>query len=152
MTIEVPKTMPDKYMQEHPIESDTLITSKIEEFDTELAKIPDDDVKKAAYLQALEKCPDLVSSQKEKLKFLRCEVFNADVSKEHGGHCCFLKKDMVHKTATKCCPSWRNVTSSFLLLRSISYIIACSDSYGRLLEQTFRGIRTGTSLFTIDIV
>lgn len=73
----VPKTESDLYRQEHPVESEDLLLAKYEELEEELAKIPDD-VKKV-YLQAVEKCPDLVG-QKEKLKFLRCEVFNADVS------------------------------------------------------------------------
>lgn len=36
-------------------------------------------MKSFAYQQAVKKCPQLVS-KKEKLMFLRCEVFNADVS------------------------------------------------------------------------
>lgn len=73
----VTKTKPDMYSQEHPIESEELILAKLDELQTELDGISDKD--KATYLQALEKCPRLVS-KKEKLQFLRCEVFNADVS------------------------------------------------------------------------
>jgi hypothetical protein len=85
----VPKTKPDLYQQEHPIESEDLILAKLDELEAELAKIADKD--KATYLQALEKCPQLVSN-KEKLQFLRCEVFNADVSDGFVIGVCLLQK------------------------------------------------------------
>lgn len=85
----VPKTEPDMYKQQHPIESEELIAAKLAEFETEMAKIPDKE--KGTYLSAVEKCPDQVSD-KEKLKFLRCEVFNADVSLP----CCFVSRSPIH--------------------------------------------------------
>lgn len=75
--MKVLKTEPDMYKQEHPIESDELIEAKLKELELELEKLSVPI--KASYLQAVEKSPKLVS-RKEKLQFLRCEVFNADVS------------------------------------------------------------------------
>lgn len=45
----------------------------------EIEKLPDD--LKAGWLQAKEKCPDLVGED-HRLMFLRCEVFNAEVSEQ----------------------------------------------------------------------
>ena len=72
----VPKTKPDMYQQEHPIESEDLILTKLKELEVELEKIPVNE--KTIFLQAVKKCPQLVSNT-EKIQFLRCEVFNADV-------------------------------------------------------------------------
>jgi len=73
----VPKTKPDMYSQEHPIENEELSQAKLDKLDQDLEKL--DAKEKAAYLQALEKCPQLITP-KDKLQVLRCEVFNADVS------------------------------------------------------------------------
>ena len=79
--MKVPKTEPDMYKQEHPIESEELIEFKLQELEEELDKLSP--VIKANYVEALARSPELVS-RKEKLKFLRCEVFNADVSSTCG--------------------------------------------------------------------
>lgn len=67
----------DVYGQFHPIETKEMIVEKLEEFEREIKKLPED-VKKSL-LEAEEKCPDLVTED-FKLIFLRSEVFNADVS------------------------------------------------------------------------
>ena len=68
---------PDVYGQLHPLETEDLVYQKRKEFEDELAKIPHG--QKKCLLQAQEKCPQLLNDD-FKLKFLRCEVFNADVS------------------------------------------------------------------------
>jgi len=68
---------PDIYGQVHPTETPELVAEKLAALDVELDKIPAE--KKPQYQLALEKCPQLVD-QDVKLQFLRCEVFNADVS------------------------------------------------------------------------
>jgi hypothetical protein len=69
--------IPDVYGQVHPIETEDLIARKQKEFEDELEKIPESE--KQNMLKAQEKCPDLLTDD-FKLKFLRCEVFNSDVS------------------------------------------------------------------------
>ena len=71
-------TETDLYGQRHPIENDQLITSKLKEFEDEVDKIPE--AEKGSLLQAQSKCPSLLVDD-FKLMFLRCEIFNADVSK-----------------------------------------------------------------------
>ena len=66
------------YGQVHPVETEDLIQNKLEELETELDKIPPED--KLQWMQALAKCDDSQVGQDFKLQFLRCEVFNADVS------------------------------------------------------------------------
>jgi len=66
---------PDIYGQLYPVETKELINQKRKEFEDELAKIPND--QKKCLLQAQEKCPQLLNDDLT-LKFLRCEVFNAD--------------------------------------------------------------------------
>jgi hypothetical protein len=68
---------PDMYGQLHPLETEELITSKLLALKDEISKLPDDTT--TAWKQALEKCPQLVDTDFQ-LQFLRCEVFNADVS------------------------------------------------------------------------
>jgi hypothetical protein len=69
--------VPDIYGQVHPNETPELIAQKQTEFDTEIEKLASD--AKENLLQAQERCPELLTHD-FKLMFLRCEVFNADVS------------------------------------------------------------------------
>ena len=71
-------TEPDEYGQVHPHETPELIQSKLKEFEEELAKI--DDETRASADQAKAKCADGMLTDDFKLMFLRCEIFNADVS------------------------------------------------------------------------
>lgn len=68
-------TPPDQYGQIHPIETDELIAAKRQEFETELAKISE----KQNVEMAQQRCPELLTDD-FKLMFLRCEVFQANVS------------------------------------------------------------------------
>jgi hypothetical protein len=72
----MPETM-DIYNQVHPEETPELIAQSQAALHNELAKLPQE--KKVGWLQATEKCPELVKED-HTLMFLRCEVFNADVS------------------------------------------------------------------------
>lgn len=67
----------DIYGQFHPVETDDMIVEKLQKFEEEVKKLPEESIQ--SLLQAEEKCPDLVT-EKFKLIFLRSEVFNADVS------------------------------------------------------------------------
>ena len=67
--------VPDMYGQLHPVETLELIARKRQEFEAEIAKLPD----KKNLEEAQKKCPHLLTDD-FKLIFLRCEVFNADVS------------------------------------------------------------------------
>ena len=67
----------DLYGQRHPIENEELIGTKLKEFDSEVEKLPNDE--KPCLMEAQSKCPDLLIDD-FKLMFLRCEIFNADVS------------------------------------------------------------------------
>ena len=71
-------TQPDIYGQCHPIETPTLIETKLKEFEEELLKLPEE--KTISLKMANEKCPPGYIDNDFKLMFLRCEVFNVDVS------------------------------------------------------------------------
>lgn len=68
---------PDVYGQVHPEETDEMITEKLQAFEAELEKLPEDS--KKSMLEAQEKCPDQTTKE-FKLMFLRSEVFNADLA------------------------------------------------------------------------
>lgn len=68
--------IPDSYGQLHPVENDEMIANKLELFEEELTNLPNET--KKSLKQAEEKCPDQLTKD-FKLRFLRSEVFNADV-------------------------------------------------------------------------
>jgi len=74
---EIPMSREDIYGQRHPIESVDMIEDKLFELDGELALLRPEE--KQGWIQAQEKCPSLITND-FKLMFLRCEVYNADVS------------------------------------------------------------------------
>jgi hypothetical protein len=74
----IPMSDADIYGQRHPIESTDLIGSKLMELDDELSKLTAEDAE--GWTQAKEKCSSDLVDDDFKLMFLRCEVFNADVS------------------------------------------------------------------------
>jgi hypothetical protein len=67
----------DLYGQLHPVETQDLIDRKLVEFDAVLEMLPDE--KKVCLKQAESKCSHILTEEFI-LSFLRCEVFNADVS------------------------------------------------------------------------
>jgi hypothetical protein len=68
---------PDVYGQVHSVETKELISTKLKELEEEVAKLPDDKV--LCLKQAQDICPQFLDDD-FRLLFLRCEVFNADVS------------------------------------------------------------------------
>lgn len=74
----IPMSDEDMYGQRHPVENPDLIAAKLGELEEELSQLSDEDSQ--GWTQAKAKCsPDLINDD-FKLMFLRCEVFNADVS------------------------------------------------------------------------
>jgi hypothetical protein len=76
-------SVPDQYGHLHPIETPDLVRSKLKDLEVEIAKL-DKEVKEA-YHEAQTKCPDLITDE-FKLIFLRCELFNAEVSTLYSWH------------------------------------------------------------------
>jgi CRAL/TRIO domain len=69
---------PDQYGQRHPVETPELLERKQNEFQVELDQMPDAAKKNVVFAQ--EKCPDLATSDKFKLMFLRTEVFHTELA------------------------------------------------------------------------
>lgn len=78
MNDEIPMTKEDIYGQRHPIENPDLVEEKIFELDGELALLLPE--QKQGWIQAQEKCDPSLIGDDFKLLFLRCEVFNCEVS------------------------------------------------------------------------
>jgi len=74
MVTEVKLLEPDQYGQRHPVETEDLILHKLEEMDETLTVIPPS--KKQSLCRAEKLCPEILTDE-FKLRFLRCEVFNA---------------------------------------------------------------------------
>jgi hypothetical protein len=79
--------VPDIYGQVHPNETPELIARKQNEFETELDKLAAGSKKNLE--RAQERCPELLTDD-FKLMFLRCEVFNADVSTLACYYSCYI--------------------------------------------------------------
>jgi hypothetical protein len=65
------------YGQVHPLETPELIERKLPQLEEEVKKLPFEVT--ANLRRAMEKCPDFLTDG-FKLKFLQCEVFNADLA------------------------------------------------------------------------
>ncbi len=79
--------IPDVYGQVHPLETKELLATKLQELEDELHQLPMEE--KSEWMEALAKCPELVAED-FKLKFLRCEVFNSDVSERNAKRQLFM--------------------------------------------------------------
>ena len=67
----------DVYGQVHPEESMEFRLAKLKDFDSVLARVPASE--KTNVFEAETRCPELLTAS-FKLKFLRCDVFDVDVS------------------------------------------------------------------------
>lgn len=72
-----PPNFNDMYGQTHPEETPEVISDGLKKLEEEIEKLKAEE--KVDLNRAMERCPDLVN-EKEKLKFLRCEVFNANLA------------------------------------------------------------------------
>ena len=59
------------------LETEEMTVNGLEQFQQELEQIPNDE--KEAYLEAMQRSPDLVKTETNPIKFLRCEHFNVKV-------------------------------------------------------------------------
>jgi hypothetical protein len=75
--IEVERGPRDEYGMSHPVETPELIEVALVAFEKQLMKLPSSSLK--AVEQAHSRCPELCT-EKFKMTFLRCEVFNPAVS------------------------------------------------------------------------
>ena len=131
----------DLYGQYHPSESPDLISAKLEEFEREIKKLPEE--KKVWLLEAEEKCPDLVTD-KFKLIFLRSEVFNADVSVSCSKQC---SESLFARRLELIC-SLVFFPSSFF--RCFFRVARC-QALCQVLGQTSGNFRSREGIFTVDI-
>jgi hypothetical protein len=69
--------VPDIYDQVHPVETEDLVRNKLRAMQDEVAKLPESATTQLRNAQS--NCPHLLTDD-FRLMFLRCEVFNADVS------------------------------------------------------------------------
>ena len=72
---EIEFTKADRYGQSHPIETPQVVEASLKAFAAKVSQANDKYLK-----QASEKCPKLFHDPDFQLLFLRCEVFNLEVS------------------------------------------------------------------------
>ncbi len=70
----------DLYGQTIPVETPTLLSTKLNDLQNELDAIPTD--QKTDWLNAIQKCPDIVCTDEFRLMFLRCEILDAKLAAE----------------------------------------------------------------------